>query len=126
MFKKAKVRGRPMNQVFSIYMKAVRKDIFLLLAIMVISILTYPFWLGFPLFYSINTMPYFSPILFPFISSLLLSLGFLYTNINASKELHNNSQRSAFQWTLYFQIRVFGVIFLFIFTGYMVSLFLSR
>ncbi|WP_161598901.1 hypothetical protein [Bacillus mesophilum] len=115
-----------MNQVFSIYMKAVRRDLFLLLAIMVISILTYPFWLGFPLFYSIITMPYFAPILFPFISSFLLSLGFLYTNINAAKELHNNSQRSIFHWTLYFQIRIFGIIFLFIFTGYMVILYLSQ
>lgn len=124
MFTKAK--GKPMNQVSSIYMKAVRKDIFLLLAIVFISILTYPFWLGFPLFYSITRMPYAAPILFPIISSFLLSLGFLYTNINAAKDLHNNSQRSAFQWTLYFQIRIFSIIFLFIFTGYMVILFLSR
>ncbi|RBP85982.1 hypothetical protein DFO70_13614 [Cytobacillus firmus] len=110
-----------MDEVFSIYRKAMKKDLFLLIAIFVVSLLTVFLWLGFPLFFFINTLPLATPILFPFFSALLFSLGLVYTNINVAKELHQiKSHRSVFQWTIYFQLWIVGIAFVLIFVGYII------
>jgi hypothetical protein len=109
-----------MDNIFSIYIKTMKKDIILFMAIFVILILTGFFWLGFPLYFFINTLPLATPILFPLVSALLFSLGFIYTNINVAKQIHQTqSNRSIFQWTLYFQLLIIGIAFFLIFIGYM-------
>ena len=116
-----------MDNIFTIYFKTIKKDVFLLMAIFVISILTAGIWLGFPLYFFMDTLRFATPILFPLASALLFSLGFIFTNINVAKEIHQTKgQRSVFQWTLYFQLWIIGISFFLIFVGYMVILYLSK
>lgn len=115
-----------MNKIFSIYFKTIKKDLILLIAIFVILILTGFMWLGFPLYYFINTLPFATPILFPLVSAILFSLGFVYTNINVAKKIHQiQSNRSILQWTLYFQLLIAGIAFFIIFLVYMCIIYWS-
>ncbi|WP_077356202.1 hypothetical protein [Virgibacillus halodenitrificans] len=115
-----------MDNIFTIYFKTIKKDIFLLMAIFVIYILTAGIWLGFPLYPFEETFPIATSILFPLVSALLFSLGFVFTNKKVAKLIHQTkSQRSVFQWTLYFQLCVVGILFLLILVGFMILLYLS-
>lgn len=115
-----------MDKIPSIYIKTIKKDIMLHMAILVITILTAFLWLGFPLYFFSNTIPFATPFLFPLISALFFSIGFVYTNINVAKEIHQiKNYRSVFQWTLYFQLWIIIISFSLIFIGYIVILYLN-
>ncbi|UTR09983.1 hypothetical protein MM300_19200 [Evansella sp. LMS18] len=102
-----------MAERLSIYLNAMKNDIILLIAMLLVLFLSSGMWLGFPLFFFMSLVPLAAPVLFPLTSAMLFSIGFLYTSIHAAGELHKqNPGRSVLQWTMYYQLVIIGAAFI--------------
>jgi hypothetical protein len=108
-----------MAERLSIYLNAMKNDIILVIAMLLVLFLSSGMWLGFPLLFFMGLVPLAAPVLFPLTSALLFSIGFLYTSIHAAGELHKQKpDRSVLQWTVYYQLVIIVAVSLSILFSY--------
>ncbi|QTN00694.1 hypothetical protein ERJ70_16200 [Sediminibacillus dalangtanensis] len=108
-----------MEKPLFIWLKVAKHNSFLVIAIIILMVFLYPFWLGLPFYYISGALPLAAPILFPFFSALLFSAGFIFINLLAAKAMDDKKgQRSVYQWTFYFQFWTISISYFLLFIGY--------
>ncbi|WP_413376673.1 hypothetical protein [Alkalihalobacillus sp. 1P02AB] len=112
-----------MSFSFPFYLKALKKEVFLLIGLLVILGFTYPYWLFYPIYLFIELPPLAMILLSPLVSAILFSIGVLMLHVNIAKSMNQfNQERSVTKIIVDLQLRTVGVIYIFILGVYSVLL----